>query len=123
MDYPKSLGDPNERERRRTLLREKHIAPLTDFVDQIRKEQNKKDEVPYFDPLDGGINAQCLFVLEAPGPKTKVSGFISRNNPDETAKNSFEFHKEAGIPREKTILWNIVPWYIGSGKKIRAAIF
>jgi len=28
---------------------------------------------------------------------------------------------EAGIPRKKTITWNIVPWYVGTGKKIRKA--
>ena len=103
------------------MLREKHMLPLTRLVDQIRKECGKMDEVPYFDPLDGGIRAQCLFILEAPGPNAVKSGFISRNNPDESAKNFFEFNAEAGIPRKETIIWNIVPYYIGSGGKIRAA--
>jgi uracil-DNA glycosylase len=27
----------------------------------------------------------------------------------------------ARIPRKTTVIWNVVPWYIGSGQKIRAA--
>lgn len=59
--------------------------------------------------------------MEAPGSKAVESGFVSRNNPDETAKNFFEVNQQADIPREVTITWNIVPWYIGSGNRIRAA--
>jgi len=95
--------------------------PLTRFVEDMRQEQGSDKYVPDFDPLDGGIRAQCLFVLEAPGPKTKNSGFVSRDNNDETAKNFLECNGKAGLSREKTIIWNIVPWYIGTGKKIRPA--
>ena len=35
---------------------------------------------------------------------------MSRNNPDPTAKNWFELNATAGIDRERTITWNIVPW-------------
>jgi len=77
--------------------------------------------IPYFDPWDGGINAEVLFLLEAPGPKAVKAGFISRNNPDETAKNFFMLNEEAGIARERTVTWNVVPWYIGSGTRIRPA--
>ena len=77
--------------------------------------------VPYFDPWDGGVEATTLFLLEAPGPKAVHSGFVSRNNPDETAKNFFELNIEAGIDRKRTVIWNAVPWYIGDGRKIRAA--
>jgi uracil-DNA glycosylase len=62
-----------------------------------------------------------LFLAEAPGPKAVKSGFISRNNPDESAKNFFELNEEAKISRKQTLTWNIVPWYIGSGKRIRPA--
>lgn len=120
-DCPKSLRDEAAREERKQMLGREHMKPLTDFVERIREERGRKVQVPDFDPLDGGIIAECLFVLEAPGPKAVETGFISRNNPDETAKNFFEFNQEAGIPREKTITWNIVPWYIGSKGKIRGA--
>lgn len=77
--------------------------------------------IPDFDPWDGGVHAQVLFLLEAPGSKAVDSGFVSRNNPDETAKNFFELNRDAGIPRELTVIWNVVPWYIGDGARIRAA--
>ncbi len=76
-----------------------------------------KTPVPHFDPLDGGINARVLFLLEAPGAKAVASGFVSRNNPDETARNFFDLNMAAGIARRDTVCWNVVPWYIGTGTK------
>jgi Uracil DNA glycosylase superfamily len=119
-DIPKLLQDPAACDARRLQLREPHIAPLVDFVQRLRKDV-PNGIIPDFDPWDGGIEAELLYLLEAPGPKAGLSGFISRNNPDETAKNFFELNVEAGIPRKFTVCWNAVPWYIGSGKKIRAA--
>src|SRR5438874_12179802 len=52
--------------------------------------------IPDFDPWDGGVHAQVLFLLEAPGSKAVDSGFVSRNNPDETAKNFFELNRDCG---------------------------
>jgi len=118
-DAPKTLRFPEEREARIQALRLPHIATLTRLVRTIRAARGSPEDVPSFDPCDGGINARALFLLEAPGPKARFSGFISRNNPDETAKNLFELQREAGLPRELVVLWNIVPWYVGDGKKIR----
>jgi hypothetical protein len=59
--------------------------------------------------------------LEAPGPKAVLSGFVSRNNPDQTAKNFFELNALAEIPRTRTITWNVVPWYVGDSNRIPAA--
>ena len=49
-----------------------------------------------------------------------MSGFVSRDNPDHTARNFLRANEEAGLPREVTASWNIVPWYVGSGVKIRS---
>jgi len=121
IDAPKSLGKAQHRAERLAQLRAPHISELTAFVERIRTERGCGDEVPYFDPADGGISAECLYVLEAPGPRAVASGFISRNNPDETAKNWLELNAAAGVPRKKTITCNVVPWYIGSNGKIRPA--
>ena len=120
-DRPKLLGDPAAVAARLNQLHEPHIAPLTRFVETLRREAGPSAAVPYFDPWDGGVAAEVLMLFEAPGPKAVKSGFISRNNPDETAKNFFELSMEAGLERKVTVLWNAVPWYIGSGTKIRAA--
>jgi len=120
-DKPKLLGSLEARVARRAELCVPHIAPLTTFVDALRAEKGSDYKIPYFDPWDGGIAAEVLFLLEAPGPKAVKSGFISRNNPDESAKNFFELNQQAGILRKRTTLWNIVPWFICSGSRIRAA--
>jgi uracil-DNA glycosylase len=120
-DMPKLLSDPAARAARHAELIKPHVAQLTEYVTALRKRARLTTEIPFFDPWDGGVRAELLYLLEAPGSKAVLSGFISRNNPDETATNFFELNREAGIPRERTVVWNIVPWYIGSGTRIRAA--
>jgi len=129
IDGPKTLANPEVRKDRLEMLQRPHVAPLTSFVHEIRTERSSQadagdfrpEHVPYFDPMDGGVLATALFLAEAPGPKAVTSGFVSRNNPDQTAKNTFLMQREAGIDRTKTVRWNIVPWYIGDGQRIRAA--
>ena len=118
-DYPRSMRDPEVRRRRREMLTMPHVAPLTRYATRLRARPNV--EVPDFDPLDGGINAKVLFLFEKPGPMTATSGrgrrvgsgFISRNNDDDTAEATHRFMKEAGLPRQDTITWNTVPWWSG----------
>ena len=121
MDHPKTLASAHERALRSALLTQNHVKKLTDLVLKMRETKGSGYGIPDFDPLDGGVDAQVLFLLEAPGPKAIASGFISRDNPDETAKNFFLLNAEAAIDRRNTITWNAVPWYIGSGIKIRPA--
>ena len=120
-DKPKLLSTLKARTARQAELHDPHIAPLTAYVDRVRAEVGSDYEIPYFEPWDGGTAAEVLYLLEAPGAKAVLSGFISRDNPDETAKNFFQLNEQAGIPRNRTITWNIVPWYLGSGSRIRPA--
>jgi hypothetical protein len=106
-DLPKILGDPAVVQSRLSQVHEAHIFPLTHFVERLRFDKGD-NRIPYFDPWDGGVGAEILFLLEAPGPKAKI--FVSRNNPDETAKNIFELTMEAGISRKRCVNWNVVPW-------------
>ncbi len=107
------------REQRNCLLIEPHMVPLVQFTNRLRATGH--GIVPNFDPLDGGILAQALFLFEKPGPMTddtrsgrSGSGFISRDNDDPSAKAITAFMLQAAIPREMTILWNIVPWWNGT---------
>ena len=59
--------------------------------------------------------------MEAPGPKARATGFVSRDNPSPTARNLRGFLFGAGIDRTHTALWNVVPWYIGTGERFRPA--
>jgi hypothetical protein len=127
-EAPRSLRNPAERERRRQYLDLPHMQPLVRYVGDLRHESNI--EVPDFDPFDGGTSAQILFLLEKPGPMTAAansdvqtgSGFISRDNDDPTAEATFRFMQEAGLPRELTILWNVVPWWNGTRKVTNAEL-
>ena len=121
MDAPKTLASDTERAARTAMLSLPHVHGLTRFVQRMRDAKGPEYGIPDFDPLDGGVNAQVLYLLEAPGRRAVTSGFISRNNPDETAKNFFLLNAEAEIDRQLTVIWNAVPWYIGTETKIRAA--
>jgi uracil-DNA glycosylase len=114
-----ALRNADEQQRRRALLQAGHIAPLTEYVRHLRASLGYNQEIPYFDPQDGGINASLLFFLEAPGPKAVASGFVSRDNPDPSARNMTQLLTESGVPRRETVLWNIVPWYVGDHGRIR----
>ncbi|MFQ2158013.1 uracil-DNA glycosylase [Aeromonas hydrophila] len=121
MDIAKMLADDAAIKARMAQLEEPHIRVLTQFVRDLREKMGAEAAIPYFDPWDAGVQAEVLFLLEAPGPKAKNSGFISMNNPDETAKNVFEMTHAIDLDRRRILLWNTVPWYIGSGQRIRAA--
>jgi uracil-DNA glycosylase len=99
------------------------ISPLGLIVERIRSEQQLSREVPGFDPQNGNESARFLLVLEAPGPKAVASGFISLDNPDQTAKNLRTQLEAAGVKSLDIALWNVVPWYLGNAdcSKIRGA--
>jgi predicted house-cleaning noncanonical NTP pyrophosphatase (MazG superfamily)/uracil-DNA glycosylase len=115
-------GKPEPSEVRPSMLGQSHIKPLIEWVDSVREVNGLPRQVPLPDPLDGGVNARLLVLLEAPGPKAVESGYISMDNPDPTARNLKRFLHEAGIERRCVLLWNIVPWYLAQpgSKKIRA---
>ena len=50
---PKSLKSVAAREARRDLLRQPHVAPLADYVRQMRPDTGFGERIPFFDPLDG----------------------------------------------------------------------
>lgn len=68
--------------------------------------------MPRFDPLDGGTEARCLILLETPGADMTAADTVSRDNPTRTARNLTRFAQEAGLAREDTLLWNVVPWIV-----------
>ena len=95
-----------------------HIAPLAAYAAGLRGRM--LGTVPDFDPLDGGVDARILFLLEKPGPMTDAarpgrqgSGFVSRDTDDPTAEAVHAFMRQAAIPREDTVIWNVIPWWNG----------
>ena len=90
------------------------MAPLAAYAASLRD----RGEVPDADPLDGGVEARLLMLLEKPGPKTSParggSGFVSADNDDPTAAATWAFCCEAGIERWDRVIWNTVPWWNGT---------
>lgn len=115
----RALGFPEVLKARRAMLGSPHVAPLVNYVDRLRSANEA--EFPDFDPADGGVGASMLFLFEKPGPMTSAaksgragSGFISRDNDDPTAEATFDFMNQAGIAREETAIWNVIPGWNGT---------
>jgi hypothetical protein len=103
---------PNERH---AHVNDPHVLGLTSLVGGLRA---RGLNVPNVDPNDGGINASILFLLETPGPKA-VGGFVSRDNPDPSARNFTQVCEQVGLERTKTAIWNVVPICISTADKSR----
>lgn len=120
INAPRSLKSRAAIAARRAMRDLPHIAPLRDYAATLRAEN--PGTVPEFDPMDGDTEARPLFLMEKPGPMTDDlaatgktgSGFISRDNDDPTAEAIFTFMRQAGIARQDTVLWNVVPWWNGT---------
>lgn len=101
-----TLDNPSVSARRVALLQQPHMTELNSYVLDLRE---RKGAAPWFDPVDGGSRAHLLVLLETPGPRIPEPRFVSRDNPSATARNLRRF---LTAPRERTALWNAVPWII-----------
>lgn len=109
------LSDEAERARRQALLAEPHVAPLAGLARQLEAER-KDTIVPMPDPLDGGVQARILFLLEKPAKLSTNSRFISRDNSSNGARTLRRLMVEAGVPRGQALIWNSIPWWNGTAK-------
>ena len=120
-DRPRKNADPAEVERKLGLLDEPHVKPLTSCGTSAGNVVTSW----WFDPTEAGITARILMLLEPPGRKAtpgQGSGFISPDNNDGSAQNMRNLLREAGVERRREIItWNLIPWYIGSVSRVRAA--
>lgn len=119
---PRMHADPEFLRAKVARLGESHIAPVNSFVDQIRVERGT-EFVPYVDPDLGGIAARILLVLESPAGKAALeSSMLSPDNDDATAQNVWLAYEATGVPRTMALHWNVVPWYVGDGRKNAAVV-
>ena len=108
------MADPAFRQRQFDGLREPHIAPFTELVDDL-VAQAGRGWMPYIAPLYGGVNARVLSIFRDPGPKTQDgtgSGMLCCQNDDPSAELHATLLADAGIPVTELLPWNAYPWYI-----------
>ena len=112
------LRTADSRARRAALLTDPRFAPLEAFA---RGLAARFGPTPHVDPLDGGVRARVLLLLETPGPGREPLRFVSRDNATGTARNLRRFFAAAGLDRRDSVIWNAVPWVIhAAGARNRA---
>jgi hypothetical protein len=61
------------------------MKSLVELMGELREISGGRT-VPNFDPDDSGVDAEVLLLFQDPGPKVIKTGFISRDNPDQSAR-------------------------------------
>jgi len=113
---PRRHADPAFLAAKRARLDEPHVAGLNALAAQV--ERTTQRPAPRVDPDSGGARARVLLLLETPSVAgTYGSGLISLDNDDATAANLLRAVQEAGLPREKLVVWNAVPWFVGTPER------
>jgi uracil-DNA glycosylase len=106
-------------EERLSLLSQPHVQSLSAFRKRLLQKLPATAFVPNFDPLDAGIEARALLLLETPGRVPRKTRFTSLDNPSATSKNLKLLVAESGLKRSDLLMWNLVPWDIGLETKVQ----
>ena len=102
-----------------TRSTEPHVAPINRLAARIAAATDAV--VPGADPDGGGIHARVLLLLETPSRAGGfTTGLISIDNDDTAAANLWRGLAAVGLDRRIVLVWNAVPWYVGSADKIRS---
>jgi len=111
------MADPTFRQEQWQHRFDPHIAPINQFIDELRRGGKW---APYVAPMYGGTAARLLSVLRDPGPMTQDdvgSGFLCMENDDPTAETICGLFQDAGIIGSDIVPWNMYPWYINRAPK------
>ena len=95
-------------------VRSGQIQELNHLADRWRTSPDGTAQfVPGFDPDSGGTASTVLLLMESPGPSTvamRERAVCSEDNPGPTAAALRRARTEAGLAREATLRWNLIPW-------------
>jgi uracil-DNA glycosylase len=116
---PRQHRDPAFLAAKYTRSTEPHVAPVNRLAARIAGATDSV--VPSADPDGGGIDARVLLLLETPSRAGGyTTGLISVDNDDTAAANLWRGLDAVGLDRRLVLVWNAVPWYVGSADKIRS---
>lgn len=86
-----------------------HVRALNVLVDELCG-QDGRGIVPYVAPDYGGVDAELLCLFQSPATTAVRSGFLCRENDDDTAEHFAILLDRAGIGAERVVTWNVYPW-------------
>jgi len=102
-----------------TRSTEPHVAPINRLAARIAAATDSV--VPSADPDGAGVDARVLLLLETPSRAGGyTTGLISIDNDDTAAANLWRGLDAVGLDRRQVLVWNAVPWYVGSADKSRS---
>jgi uracil-DNA glycosylase len=84
-----------------------------DALERYRRaiREREGEWVPYFSEKDGWTDAEVLFLFQDPGNSGAMkSEEVDRDNLDDSARRFKRANEDVGLPRERTVSWNAVPW-------------
>ena len=98
-------------------IREAHVAPLNQLVDQIADARVlPRSHIPYIDisiQITGGVQARALVMLDNPSTRVEAgtgSGLLSLDNDDRMARNLYEAYERHKIHWSNVLPWNAAPF-------------
>ena len=115
-DARDTLADPVKCMERAARLHDPHVRALTQYIDAQNKSER---ELPYIDPLGGGVSARALILLQSPARHEVRPRFVSQDNPGPAQRNLKQFLGEAKLQRRDIVLWNLIPWLPQAGVPVR----
>ncbi|MGK8511378.1 uracil-DNA glycosylase family protein [Nocardia asiatica] len=124
--HPRALRERRiRRERAAAAIEMPHVRALNQLIDRIEADTGFEN-LPYIDPLFGGVAAELLFVLKAPegdaSPDLRDRRFLSWDNDDVGAENFFRTCAAAGLDRARCTAWNACPFPITGGAPTRSEL-
>lgn len=92
-------------------------------VHDIRSDSSSVSSVRFFDPLDGGVSARIMILVDVPEKvldSEHASDFESLDNDDDYAATLFNLIAESGLPRESFVLVNATGWKLTESDPLQA---
>jgi uracil-DNA glycosylase len=115
---PRQHRDPAFLAAKQARLGEPHLTPINLLARDIATATGSV--VPSADPDGGGVRARLLILLETPSRAGGYrTGIVSLDNNDSAAANLWRALAATGVDRQEVLVWNTVPWYVGTPEKIR----
>lgn len=115
---PRQHRDPAFLAAKQARLGEPHLTPINHLAGEIATATGSV--VPTADPDGGGVRARVLILLETPSRAGGYhTGIVSIDNDDSAAANLWRAFSATALDRRQVLVWNAVPWYVGSASRIR----